>query len=418
MAYNNIIPNIPLVGSPRIDTSGIRPDFSVPLYSSSKFNSMGLFDGLFGLLGSGISAASNVAAVNATNRANMAINKMNNQFNHDENTLAYQRQRQLINEQNEYNSYSNQRSLMEQAGYNPNSLVGSTAGTAVSSSSTNTNAAQAASPIAMQAAKLDLANSFAAIQSTLSQAALNDAQARNLDANTNEIAPNAESQRLLNKTLSDLNNRQLDIFDRDIQMADRNIRLFDATFEDQKQQLKILNGLNQEQSDYFKAQSYAIRQRLDIDQKTFDYMLNTMWPAQVDEIVSRTGLNRANATAALMNAWYLQSMKTSQDLENDLKDSIYNGFEFKYPDFQNNKWSEKTGTYAELIANTTVAKAIGEGQYWIQHARHETNGIPYLFSVNRSYSGNGSFLFGLGSGGSSWTTNQLVNPVTNTARSY
>ena len=173
-----------MVGSPSIDTSSIRPDFSIPLYSSSKFNSMGLLDGLFGLVGSGISAASNVAAVNATNRANMAINKMNNQFNHDENTLAYNRQRQLINEQNDYNSFSNQRSLMEQAGYNPNNLVGGSAGTAVSSSSTNVGSASAAPSHGMIAPDLSALGNIANIGLITAQTGLLNAQAKKVGSET------------------------------------------------------------------------------------------------------------------------------------------------------------------------------------------------------------------------------------------
>ena len=144
----------------------------------------GLLGSIGSIVGSGITAGANVAAVNATNKANIMINRENNQFNHDENTLAYNRQRQLINEQNDYNSFANQRSLMEQAGYNPNNLVGGTAGTAVSSSSTNVGAASAAPSHGMIAPDLSALGNIANIGLTTAQTALLNAQAKKVDSET------------------------------------------------------------------------------------------------------------------------------------------------------------------------------------------------------------------------------------------
>lgn len=95
-----------------------------------------------GLLGMGSTAMSNAA--------NARENQKNRDFQHDEAELAYQRQRTLIQEQNDYNSYSNQKKLMQDAGYNPYNLVGGTAGTAVSSSSTNAPQAGSAPSHGMQ----------------------------------------------------------------------------------------------------------------------------------------------------------------------------------------------------------------------------------------------------------------------------
>lgn len=134
---------------------------------------------LSAIAGAGSSLIGNIGnwfSQRSTNKMNYRMFREGQQFSHDEATLAYQRQRALINEQNEYNSYSNQRSLMEEAGYNPNMLVGSTAGTATSTSSTNAPQAAQPSPIAMQAARLDLAGQFAQVQSALADAKLKDIQ--------------------------------------------------------------------------------------------------------------------------------------------------------------------------------------------------------------------------------------------------
>ncbi len=351
----------------------------------------GLIGGVGSLIGSLFSSGSNAAAVNATNRANMAINKMNNQFNHDENTLAYNRQRQLISEQNEYNSFANQRKLMEQAGYNPNNLVGGTAGTAVSSSSTATNAASAAPSHAMQAPDLSALGNIANIGLTVAQTKLMEAQASKTAKEAGNVDANAASQRALNESIASLNFMQRLSVAKDVSLKDRNIKLFDETFEDQKKHVKLLNDLTEQQISNFKAQAESIRGHLNIDQNTFDYMVNTMWPAQVEELQSRTGLNRANATAALMNAYYYQALGV-------------------YTKNQNSAFVRTNMN--EDFYKAAIDRAVGEAEYWKSRGVNETNGIPYVMSVSRSYSANGSAFFGLGSAGSSWQTFETFNPVT------
>lgn len=351
----------------------------------------GLLSGIGSIIGSGISAGANAAAVNATNKANILINRENNQFNHDENTLAYNRQRQLINEQNDYNSFSNQRTLMEQAGYNPNNLVGGTAGTAVSSSGTNVGAASASPSHGMIAPDFSALGNIANIGLTTAQTALANAQAKKANAEADEVHANSESQRYLNSVTSQLTQTQKDSLDRDIQQKDRNIKLFDATFESQVKHINLLNDLTSEQADNFKAQSESIRQHLKIDNGTFAYMLNTMWPAQVKEIMSRTGLNQANATAALCNAYYMA----------ELGDYTLN----------QNRQYRSTVMQPEYQA-AVVDRAVGEAEYWKSRGQNETDGIPYVQSVGRSYSSNFKAL-GIG-GGATWQTHESYNPVTNT----
>ena len=118
---------------------------------------MGVVQGLTGLAGAGITAASNTAATIATNNANKQIAQMNNEFNEkmlqkqmDYNTEMYQQQLgdqwdfyndakqnqwDMFNATNEYNSASAQRERLEAAGLNPYLMMsGGSAGTAQSSS--------------------------------------------------------------------------------------------------------------------------------------------------------------------------------------------------------------------------------------------------------------------------------------------
>lgn len=132
---------------------------------------------MLGILGGLASGLLGLISNSKTNSANAELNRSNQRFQHAEAELAYKRQRQLIQEQNDYNSFSNQRQLMENAGYNPYNLVGGTAGTAVSSS--YTNAPQAGSPSAVPMQQLD-----AATLGALSDAALKAAQIKNINADT------------------------------------------------------------------------------------------------------------------------------------------------------------------------------------------------------------------------------------------
>lgn len=206
---------------------------------------------LAAVAGAGSSLLGNVfnwASQRSTNRWNYRMFREGQQFSHDEAALSFQRQRQLINEQNEYNSYSNQRSLMEAAGYNPNMLVGSTAGTATSSSSTNAPQAAQPSPIAMQAARLDLAGQFAQVQSALADAKLKDVQ-------VSQVLENTQGQKLQNDYQSianDLYSRYGDI--------ERTLGI---------SSMEITNSLNKAQTDL-----------TEVSAKLAQYDLNTMKPQE------------------------------------------------------------------------------------------------------------------------------------------
>lgn len=93
---------------------------------------------IFGMIGSAISAITGAVSQNHANKVNQRENQKDRDFQHKEAELSFQRQKQLIDEQNQYNSYANQRKLAEQAGLNPNRIFDQgAAGIATSSSSTD-----------------------------------------------------------------------------------------------------------------------------------------------------------------------------------------------------------------------------------------------------------------------------------------
>lgn len=103
--------------------------------------------GLFGGLGSVLSGAIGAKTTADTNKTNLKINQMNNDFNAREAQKARDFQLDMWNKENEYNSASSQRKRLEDAGYNPY-MSDAQAGTATGMSGTSAaTAAGAASQI-------------------------------------------------------------------------------------------------------------------------------------------------------------------------------------------------------------------------------------------------------------------------------
>lgn len=101
--------------------------------------------GLFGGIGSVISGAIGAKSTSDTNKANLKINQMNNDFNAREAQKARDFQLNMWNRENEYNKASSQRKRLEEAGYNPY-MSDAQAGTATGMSGTSSAVAAGAAP--------------------------------------------------------------------------------------------------------------------------------------------------------------------------------------------------------------------------------------------------------------------------------
>ena len=101
--------------------------------------------GLFGGLGSVISGAIGAKTTADTNKTNLKINQMNNDFNAREAQKARDFQLNMWNRENEYNKASSQRKRLEEAGYNPY-MSDAQAGTATGMSGTSSASAAGATP--------------------------------------------------------------------------------------------------------------------------------------------------------------------------------------------------------------------------------------------------------------------------------
>lgn len=101
--------------------------------------------GLFGGLGSVVSGAIGAKTTSDTNKTNLKINQMNNDFNAREAQKARDFQLDMWNRENEYNKASSQRKRLEEAGYN-SYMSDAQAGTATGMSGTSAATAAGAAP--------------------------------------------------------------------------------------------------------------------------------------------------------------------------------------------------------------------------------------------------------------------------------
>lgn len=101
--------------------------------------------GLFGGLGSVVSGAVGAASTSDTNKTNLKIAQMNNDFNAREAQKARDFQLDMWDKENEYNKASSQRNRLEEAGYNPY-MSDAQAGTASGMSGTSAATAAGAAP--------------------------------------------------------------------------------------------------------------------------------------------------------------------------------------------------------------------------------------------------------------------------------
>ena len=101
--------------------------------------------GLFGGIGSVISGAIGAKTTADTNKTNLKINQMNNDFNAREAQKARDFQLDMWNRENQYNTASSQRKRLEEAGYNPY-MSDAQSGTATGMSGTSAASAAGAAP--------------------------------------------------------------------------------------------------------------------------------------------------------------------------------------------------------------------------------------------------------------------------------
>ena len=208
-----------------------------------------------------------------SNKANMKINQMNNEFNERMLNKQLSFQRNMWEANNEYNSAANQRKRLEEAGLNPYLMMsGGNAGTASGMSGAT---ASAANPIPMQNVGAAATQGLSAVGNMIAGAVRSSAEAKKDNAlaagqiidNDFKVAQNMASlaeiyERTRNfKSLADLNSvrYQFDI----------------SNFENALEQSKANLALTQSQTDLAQAQA-----SLSWLQGQAQYLKNQFLPAE------------------------------------------------------------------------------------------------------------------------------------------
>lgn len=249
----------------------------------------------------------------SNNEAIAAENEKNRQFSHDEAILAHNRQLEIMDKQNAWNSYGNQRKLLQSAGYNPNALFNSAS--TLSASSGASGGAQASSP------SVGFPSAYRIDPGVLSDAVLKFAQAENVKANTAKTNSETQGQSLMNDYQEMANSVYRDYgrlqAEYNLNKTDADRALSDA----QRLLVGTQSSLNYDEL-YNMRPKEAANFISDTIMKESQTLLNKAAAAKTDEerellvkqyilatrvAASTIALNYANATQARANANYMQT---------------------------------------------------------------------------------------------------------------
>lgn len=249
-----------------------------------------LIGGIFGAIGQ-----------RKANEMNMKINQMNNEFNERmlDKQLAFQNE--MWEKTNEYNTASNQRARLEEAGLNPYMMMsGGNAGTATSQSG---GSASAASPIPMQNVGTSALQGATALGGLVESLARTRSMMYEGDVNkvNSDMAFQMSYAKLANiyaqtgnyKALRDLNNSRY--------------RLVNENFDTMSESYRLQNELNRRQINYLQAsiavenaKASTLNEELKwIPAEKLTSILYTM--AATGEVTSRSVLNSAEAEGVRLN---------------------------------------------------------------------------------------------------------------------
>ncbi len=160
---------------------------------------MAVWDALASAAGGIISSIGGLATRNSDRKFQQRLVNQQNEFNAQEAEKSYQRQVEMFNMTNEYNSPANQRKLYEEGGFNPNLAMSGAAGTVASSgSSAAPQASSGSAPQTQSQNPLAVFGDIAGIMSSLSQSKVNDAETAKIMEEAKMIKEQTAGQKLLN----------------------------------------------------------------------------------------------------------------------------------------------------------------------------------------------------------------------------
>lgn len=257
------LPGAPSLGYPQVSIpSNYITDSYNTSYNRLNNNSM---SGLISLGAAGVGAVGDIVSGLFSGHANRKENRRNRQFAHDEAVLAHQRQLEIMDKQNEYNTPLAQRKRMQEAGFSPWAMTaGDMAGSATSSGASG--GAQANSPSSIPASF----GNFGGLMNVL-QAKMMESQINKTNAETNKLGYESEGQRIEN-TFNEIQTNLLKAYG------------------------KIEKEIGLDVQDSIRAMNDAQRQLFVVNQKLGQFDLEHLRPAQVSNYVASSLLSGSQAS--------------------------------------------------------------------------------------------------------------------------
>lgn len=341
------------------------------------------------------------------------IGLMNHQYNLQQMLMQSQNAYnvQQWQRENAYNSPLAQRRRLDAAGLNGGLLMSQGNSLGTGGSITPSSGGSISAPHA------DANDKMLGMQQFLSEMGMNAAQielmhseANKNNAEANEIAPNAEANRNFLKSSANLNDEQAKVCAENVNLIREQIRntrvtadWLEKSFDLRLRDLSSQIGLRDANAKFFDAQTAAALYNLEniapLEKSRLEKYIKEQMPAEIAEIKARTKCSQAQAAAAWANAFYTQSLKVGQDIQNS-----YNGFILGDPRY-------REAIISGAVSNTN--KLTEEANFWDARGYNELQGYPYIFSVPFSFSASGgATVFGTGGNGSvSLSGSMPLNPV-------
>lgn len=324
---------------------------------------MSVLGSIIGAVGSLFGSSKNASSVRDTNRTNLQIAQMNNEFNERMLQKQMDYNTEMWNKQNEYNTASNQRARLEAAGLNPYMMMnGGSAGTAQSAQGVNP---PTATPVTMQAPQYDLSTPSGFLQQAIELQSMKSQ--RDADANLKsrqaeqihlenqykaadmvsqiyqrmEETKNTKERTAYQKILNDF---APSMFSSDVEVKQRTAQNLKASAEllDAERIMTLVNIELQKRNLYW------------IDQRN---------AAEISSILANRDLSRAQASAAVQSVVESQARVRGINISNDVAERTADAIvkEAWYSQNKAGHEARDASNRADLSGYEKVARPIREG---------------------------------------------------------
>lgn len=302
------------------------------------------------------------------------------------------------NLQNEYNSPIQQLARYREAGLNPNLIYGGSGAVAGNAESAGSSpggmpSVDLAGVRSTMQRQLDLQTqqNFANLANSFADVDLKRAQARNLDVQTYEFSPTADMQRDLWAQMIAESKEQAQVLKYDGLYKDQALNFFKDSYN---LNLESIGLANESARQEIAISLYKLQNIIPLEKEQLEVLVKQKLPAEVKELMSRTGLNYAQAECCIANAALAASQKLLTDQQTDVSKRL------------------NTDSYLQNLRATAYHTALyykSESSYLDQKTYSDKMGYPYIISLHTSDSNSSGFGPVNTSYGSSFSS--VMNPV-------